>query len=307
MFSKIKRIVFIGGNRFKENGPLLNFIDVCIDSNIDCVVISDQDRSLYPTSSLGNFSEALEIKQIDLLSIDKLSVDILKNYEDDNTLIFCVNCKWILSSKMIDMFPKRVFNYHNAALPEQRGAGCHSWRLMQGINFTRLTIHEVSPEIDKGKIYLQDEIEFDKSICNLAQSYQFISSREVDLFSRFLKGDFKILSQDESNSFYWPKLSTEVNGFIDWSWSAQEIVSFCNAFDEPFGGSSTFLKGLKVQFSNVLVVNEDYSFHPFQAGLIYRINDSGVYIAARHGGICVKELKSDKNKKTTAGLYMELL
>ena len=104
MFSRIKRIVFIGGNRFKENGPLLNFIDVCIDSNIDCVVISDQDRSLYPTSSLGNFSESLEIKQIDLLSIDKLSVDILKNYEDD---------EWFKQNVLQDTELKNLWNRIN--------------------------------------------------------------------------------------------------------------------------------------------------------------------------------------------------
>jgi len=41
---------------------------------------------------------------------------------------------------------------------------------------------------------------------------------------------------------------------------------------------------------------------PFQAGLIYRINDSEVYIAARKGGICVKDLKADKSKKIRVSL-----
>lgn len=302
MFSKIRRVVFIGGNRFKENGPLLEFIDICIKSNIACDVISDQERSFYPTESMGTFSECLNERDIKLHSIDKLSIEFLRNYEDKNTLIFCVNCKWILSSEMINIFPGRVFNYHNSALPEQRGAACHSWRLMQSINFTRLTIHEVSPAIDKGKVYIQDAIDFDKSISNLTQSYQFISSREAKLFSNFLKGDYKSSDQFEGDSYYWPKLSTEVNGYINWSWSAKEIVAFCNAFDKPFDGASTFLKDSRVRLSNVVAVDEECNFHPFQAGLIYRVSESNVYIATHQGGICVKELKLNKSINIREGL-----
>ena len=302
MFSKIKKIIFIGGNRFKEDGPLLEFIDYCIKSNIDCDVISDQERSVYPTESMGTLAECLNERGIKLISIDKLSVEILRNYEGKDTLIFCVNCKWILSSEMINMFPGRVFNYHNSALPEQRGAACHSWRLMQSIKFTRLTIHEVSPEIDKGKVYIEAKLEFDKSISNLAQSYRFISSKEVELFSNFLKGDCKPLDQLEGGSYYWPKLSTEVNGYIDWSWSAKEIVAFCNAFDRPFDGASTFLMGSRVRLCNVMIADRGYSFHPFQAGLIYRVSESDIYIATRQGGICVKELKHNKNINIREGL-----
>ena len=302
MFSKIRRIIFIGGNRFKEDGPLLEFVDICIKSNIACDVISDQERSVYPTESMGTLSECLNERGIKLHSIDKLSVEIFRNYEDKDTLIFCVNCKWILSSEMINIFPGRVFNYHNSALPEQRGAACHSWRLMQSINFTRLTIHEVSPAIDKGKVYIEDTIEFDKSISNLTQSYQFISSREGELFSNFLKRDSKPSDQLEGGSYYWPKLSTEVNGYINWSWSAEEIVAFCNAFDKPFDGASTFLMGSRARFSNVMTADEGHSFHPFQAGLIYRISESDIYIATRQGGICVKELKLNKSINIRAGL-----
>ena len=79
-------------------------------------------------------------------------------------------------------------------------------------------------------------------------------------------------------------------------------MSFCNAFDNPFDGASTYLSNSKVHFHNVIKINESFSFHPFQAGLIYRINDSEVYIAARKGGICVKDLKADKSNKIRVGL-----
>ena len=36
MFSEISKIIFIGGNRFNEDGPLLSFIDICKNRGI-CV------------------------------------------------------------------------------------------------------------------------------------------------------------------------------------------------------------------------------------------------------------------------------
>ena len=302
MFSEISKIIFIGGNRFNEDGPLLSFIDICKNRGIDVEVISDKERINYPSATMGTLAECLKKNGINFSSVDKLTIGTLIKYKDESTLVFCINCKWILSREMIELFPGRVFNYHNSALPEQRGAACHSWRLMQNINFTRLTIHEVSPEIDKGKVYVQDEVIFDNNTHNLTQSYRFIASQEIRLFSNFLDGNIKITSQKEKDSFYWPRLSTQANGYIDWSWSALEIVSFCNAFDDPFDGASTFLSNSQVHFRNVIKIDEDYSFHPFQAGLIYRINDSGVYIATCKGGICVKDLKADKGSKIRVGL-----
>ena len=302
MFSNISKIVFIGGNRLNEDGPLLSFIDICKNRGIDVEVISDKERINYPSATMGTLAECLKKNGINFSSVDKLTIGTLIKYKDESTLVFCINCKWILSREMIELFPGRVFNYHNSALPEQRGAACHSWRLMQNINFTRLTIHEVSPEIDKGKVYLQEKVMFDDLVHSPAQSYSFIASRESELFSNFLDGNVKITFQDEHDSFYWPRLSTHINGFIDWSWTANEIVSFCNAFDNPFDGASTYLSNSKVHFHNVIKINESFSFHPFQAGLIYRINDSEVYIAARKGGICVKDLKADKSNKIRVGL-----
>ena len=298
----IKRVLFLGGNRFKEDGPLLHFVSVCTRLNIECAVISDDQRSFYPTESMGLLNECLLEKDVDLFTTDKLSLDMLKQYKEDNTLVFCVNCKWILSKEMIEMFPGRVFNYHNSALPEQRGAACHSWRLMQSIDFTRLTIHAVSPEIDKGEIVLQEEIKFDKSISSLTQSYKFFAPKEAELFSKFLNGDINSYKKSDVPSFYWPKLSTNINGYIDWSWTAREIISFCHAFDHPFEGAATFLNGAKVNFSDVVVADELSSFHPFQVGLIYRIDTNGIYVATRVGGVCVKNVNSEIDIRFREGL-----
>ena len=36
--------------------------------------------------------------------------------------------------------------------------------------------------------------------------------------------------QDETRAVYWPRISTAVHGFVDWSWSTVEIARFADAF-----------------------------------------------------------------------------
>ena len=302
MFSGISRVLFIGGNRFNEDGPLLKFISICQDRSINTFVLTDKERVTYPSASMGTLGECLVENGIDFLAIERLTIELLKQYQDESTLVFCVNCKWILSQEMIDLFPGRIFNYHNSALPEQRGAACHSWRLMQGIDFTRLSIHEIVTGIDRGRIYAQDTLTFNNSIHNLKQTYRFIAPRETKLFEHFIDGDISIVNQREQVSFYWPRLSTPVHGYIDWSWTASEIVSFCAAFDDPFDGASTFLFDSRAYFCNVKQVKERFSFHPFQSGLIYRIDDSGIFISARGGGVCVNNIRLDHERQLRVGL-----
>ena len=130
MFPGITKILFIGGNRLKEDGPLLNFISICHKREINILVITDKERAAYSTDSMGTLNECLSEKHIEFLVIEKLTFELLKQYEAESTMVFCVNCKWIINQLMIDLFPGRIFNYHCAALPEQRGAAGHSWRVM---------------------------------------------------------------------------------------------------------------------------------------------------------------------------------
>ena len=173
---------------------------------------------------------------------------------------------------------------------------------MQGIDYTRLTIHEVIAGVDKGRIFAQEEINFDYNINNLTQSYNFISQQETKLFNDFLNGKINIIEQIDTESFYWPRLSTPLHGYINWSWSASEIVSFCAAFDQPYDGATTFLYDSTVLFSNVKKVNERFKFHPFQSGLIYRINKTGVFIATREGGLCVSKISIEPERPLRVGL-----
>ena len=47
------------------------------------------------------------------------------------------------------------------------------------------------------------------------------------------------IKQDESISTYFPRLSSDVHFWINWSWSCEDLVSFIRAFGEPYDGAKT--------------------------------------------------------------------
>ena len=97
--------------------------------------------------------------------------------------------------------------------------------------------------------------------------------------------------QINKNSTYWPRLSTEINGYIDWNMSTSNIIKFINAFDDPYEGCKTFLNKKVVYFKSVEIYKIEKNYHPFQKGLVFRINEKGIFIAANQMNFFSEETK----------------
>ena len=52
-------------------------------------------------------------------------------------------------------------------------------------------------------------------------------------------------------STYWPRLKTDINGWVDWSLKIDSIERFICAFDEPYSGAKTFLGNKTVSLKSV--------------------------------------------------------
>ena len=300
----ISKVIFIGANRYGEDGPLLDFVDVCRDKGIEVAVLTDHARTGYPTRTYGTFLQALRSRNVEHAVLDRLDVDAAKPYAGNGNYAVCVNCHWIVSPDVIDLFDGRIFNYHNSALPEQRGAACHSWRIMQGRSDSRLTVHELVPAVDEGRIVIEQELEYPSDCRNLEQSYAYLARFEGDFFGRFLDNSEERTAQEEAASFYWPRLNTEIHGFIDWSWQVTDIERFCAAFDRPFGGASSFLGGLRVRLRDVHADDLGAPFHPFQSGLIYRKQGNLIWVAAIGGGLQVRDFEIEGNIRLRVGMRL---
>lgn len=115
--------------------------------------------------------------------------------------------------------------------------------------------------------------------------------------------DFELTNLQENFSIYFPRLNTLKQGLINWSWDTEDIENFICAFDEPYAGASTFIDGTKVHLKECYSEFNDGPFHPFQAGLIYKIYSGGVFIATKSGTLIVRRVTDAKGKDIIEKLY----
>ena len=113
--------------------------------------------------------------------------------------------------------------------------------------------------------------------------------------------DFPLAPIDERFSIYFPRLYTKKQGYINWAWKIEDIESFICAFDDPYPGAMTLIDGQKVRLKKCFVEYNDGSFHPYQSGLIYKIDDKAIYIASLSGNIIVSQVldENDNNILST--------
>ena len=105
-------------------------------------------------------------------------------------------------------------------------------------------VHLMESEIDSGDILDMEKYSIPYTHKTPEEWERFTHKLEENLLKRFLGvllsgGTFRRTKQDESMSTYWPRLNTDSQAYIDWSWSRNEIISFAHSFDDPYEGASS--------------------------------------------------------------------
>ena len=208
-----------------------------------------------------------------------------------DTMGLSFGAAWIFRKEFIDRFDGKLLNLHGARLPQDRGAGGFSWQILRDNRLGGCLIHQVDPGVDTGPIVKYREFLY-PTWCRIPRDYQQVYIQENRKFLKeFFKEvkdetEFKCIEQLEYLSTYWPRLSTERHGCLDWSWNLRQIERFICAFDDPYKGASTFINGKRVFLKSCFVDFSGGGFHPFQRGMVYR-KSAGVLFVATEGGTLV--------------------
>ena len=295
------RIIIFGGNRLQERGPLLEFALLALKKGYQVIIFTEKLHLDMDAGDGNSLRQHLTKENLEFVEIDKPSVELVHRYIDDNTIGLLTNAVWLIKQDVIDLFKGKLYNYHNACLPLERGAAAYSWKILSQNPYGGLTIHKVVEKLDSGDIVLYREIIFPKE-CRIPQDYYFyLKDIEVAFFSEFLdkiESDEGLvtISQLDSNSRYWPRLNTDQNGYINWDWQCHDIELFINAFDSPHKGASTFLCGERIHLKQGARSVGEGVFHPFQAGIVFRKVEAGIFIAATGGCLIIKEVLDENGE-----------
>lgn len=246
-----------------------------------------------PTADGRSLGHRLAEDGIDAIKLDRLDGERLAGLISPGTIGLLVNAVWMAKKDVIRLFDGRLFNYHNARLPEERGAAAYSWKILSGSRAGGITIHKVTERFDDGDIMIDHRFQFPDSCRVPADFYRFLAPMEPEFFAAFLDGiqanSLTPRKQDEALSVYWPRLNTDAHGAINWDWEVDAILRFVDAFDDPHPGASTFWSEKKIRLKGAALGTRDANLHPFQAGLVIGVSEKGVHVAARGGSIFVRD------------------
>jgi len=220
------------------------------------------------------------------------------NSISDKSLGLSFGAAWIFKKDFINRFNGKLLNIHGSQLPKDRGGGDFSWRIMVGDKIGVSLIHKIDHGVDTGDIVFHKKYTFPEGF-RVSKEYQKYSiSKDRKLLDIFFDKvnkleSFELSTQEERLSSYWPRLSTERHGFLDWRWSLLDIERFVCAFDDPYMGASTFINGCKVRLKECYSLVHNNAFHPFQKGIVYRKYDSSFFVATEDGSIVFKKVLDD--------------
>ena len=293
-FGKNDNFIFFGGGH------------ILLES---CVFLKKRKKNVFVIASKNQINEKIYNDKNNLgdhLLKNGIKYKILPNLNNIKKWSYLINkktigisysCRWIFKKKQIDLFNGKLLNIHASNLPSFRGAGGLTWKIMSQYYTSGLTIHLVNEKIDTGLALLIKSFKFPLNIRGSLfkmQKYSFDFQKKI--IKKFLitlinNGKFNLKNiSNNSSSYYWPRISTQKNAWINWSWDAEQITNFVKSFSYPHEGASTNLKGKIVRFQKAKITKSKIVFHPFQYGIIYRINDDKIWVAAKNGGLLVNQV-----------------
>ena len=256
------KIVFMGNPSFAC--PSLELLN---NSEHEVVgVISDPPKSknrkkIKTLSPLGQKADELDLNLF--TPQDLTSSSVIEWVKDLNPDIFIIVAFKILPKKLIDIPRLGAINLHASLLPKYRGASPIQYALMNMEKITGNTTFFIIPQVDKGNIILQSEIEINdqdnyqslsKKLSNNGAQLIIKSLHEINL------NGFKPFIQDETKASYAPKIKSETCR-IDWNEKASIVHSKIRAlYNAP--GAYTNFNGKRIKIHKSKIHLDQVSAYP---------------------------------------------
>lgn len=160
-----------------------------------------------------------------------------------------VTCAYgkILPRKLLDMFPSGVWNIHASLLPHYRGAAPIQWSVINGDEYTGVTIMKTEEGLDTGDILLvkRTKIKETETAGELSSRLSVLGAEAIGEALKLIeKGDTALLLQDNAKATTVTKI-TKAQAKIDWNKSAAAIVNLVRGMN-PAPVAYTELNGAPI-------------------------------------------------------------
>ena len=211
----------------------------------------------------------------------------------------------IIPIKIIN-FPKYgTLNIHPSLLPKYRGPSPVVSSLLNGDNFTGVSIISLTAGIDSGPLILQKKyIICQEDSLGLVTENLFTEGTKLVLDLLDNPNDiFDSFPQDEATATMTKKILKE-DGYINWNNSAQSILNQIRAIG-PNPGTYSYLEGKKIKIHKAKIYNNDIK--SLSAGEIYSLKEDGqslLLVKAHDHIINILLIQPESRPKMTAQAYL---
>jgi len=292
-FGHIDKFILFGGGEI-----LFLFARELLRRNLETLVITSKRHAEEIITDGDNLKTTLEKAGISLRVVKSLDSGEVTKEITGSAVGFSFGAAWIFKKDFIARFGGKLLNMHCTRLPQNRGGGGYSWIIMKGESVGARLLHLVDCGIDTGHIVRMEEYVYPPSCRKPVDYHEYNKSHQVRFLTTFIDdamsgAEFELSVQQECFSSYFPRLNTDIHGFINWQWSTMELERFICAFDDPYKGASTFFEGIRVRVKDCVSMNSDGSFHPFQYGLVYRKAGRTLFVAANGGSLVIRDVRDE--------------
>lgn len=294
---KIKKVVFIGSDEF-----LFDLKNSLKNHNIEILLITNKDQNNVNSKGL---------KKIITNSIKNKSIKNFLNknkVKKNNSIFISFSSRFLFSKKIVkELFFDKLFNIHCSRLPNDKGGGGYSWRIMRNDRIGNLCIHKISDEkIDAGPIYKFQKYVIDRKFTipydiQRETNIKLIKFAQAFIVDFFNKKKFSTYNSTNYSGSYFPRLKTSISSWIDWNEDPVEIINFINAFDDPYSGAQSLINSKKisrVRIKKAQLSAAEFNSNKLMRGLIYRHDENWINISLDSKfSLIVEDVRDFKNKK----------
>lgn len=252
------------------------------------------------TNKLTNdLKKYLKLKDIKFITTKNLTLKSLKKVDLKDSLVLSAGSPWIFNKKLIKKFGKNFFNVHQSPLPSMRGSVV-SYIILYDIRAFQTCVHRVTPGIDTGNIVYRKSFIIPSSLKLPIEINDFLQVKNREMLKEFLNqyNKNKLIDEKQNNFFssYNKRLSSKVNGWIDWSMDVDDLDRFIRAYGDPYKGANTFLSDAIVKIEDIEKSKNEPARHPEEIGNVLRKFQNYIVVSVNGGSLYIKKiLKNNKN------------
>lgn len=205
-------------------------------------------------------------------------------------IIFSFYYRHMISKDILAIPKMGAYNLHGSLLPAYRGRCPVNWVLINGEEYTGVSLHEMVEKPDAGSIVAQKKVEilFEDTALTLYGRLEDAARSMLDkVLPDIRNGRVKKVPQDLSRGSYYGGRTPE-DSRIDWGRPAIEIYNLIRAVTRPYPGAFGFLHDKKIIFWWGL----PYERSDITSGMIY-IADDKVSIGTGSGIMSPHEIEID--------------